>query len=109
MYNKNIFAVRVTKTVVKLKLIYNGYWVVADGAGSWTLDYLFAKNVMIFDIENSSLRHSGSHKNSFLVSTEGSTNHVNNSIHVPGDPRKCSVLILLIQKPTFLDLHCNDD
>ena len=53
--------------------MYSGYGIAFDGAGSWNLGNDFAKNVAIFDVDNSSSSLIDNHKNTLLVLDEGPT------------------------------------
>ena len=46
---------------------YSGYRITFDSAVSWSFDNDFARNVVIFVVDNSSLSHSGNQKNNFLI------------------------------------------
>ena len=58
-------ATNIIKNSDKEKYVYGGYRITFDSAGSWTFD--FARNVIIFGIDNSSLSYSDNHKNIFLI------------------------------------------
>ena len=47
--------------------------------GSCSFGNDFVRNVVIFEVDNSSLSHSDNRKSNFLVSDEGSTSDINNS------------------------------
>ena len=42
----------------KEKYVYSGYGITFDSAGSWVFDNNFARNVIIFGVDNSSSFHS---------------------------------------------------
>ena len=44
-----------------------------DSGGSWSFDNDFARNVIIFAVDNSSSSHSDNRKNNFLILGEGTT------------------------------------
>ena len=50
-----------------------------DSAGSWSFNNDFARNVIIFSDNNSSLTHADNHKNNFLILGEGPTYGINGS------------------------------
>lgn len=54
------------KNSAKSKYILSGYGITFDGAGEWRFDD-FAKNVVIFRVDNSSSIHTDNLKYSFLV------------------------------------------
>ena len=37
----------------KEKWIYSGYGIIFDGTGSWSIDNVFSRNVVIFGVDNS--------------------------------------------------------
>ena len=47
----------------KEKYVFSGYRITFDSAGSWSFDNDFARNVIIFGVDNSSLSHSDNRKN----------------------------------------------
>ena len=47
--------------------MYSGYGLACVGAGSWSSGVNFARNDIIFGVENSSSIHVDNRKNSFLV------------------------------------------
>ena len=62
--------------------MYRGYGIVFDGAGSWNFGNDFARNIVIFGVDNSSL-HADNYKNNFLVLGEGTTSGINGSCGSP--------------------------
>ena len=44
-----------------------------DNAGSWSFDDAFARNVIIFGVDNSSSSYSDNHENIFLILGESPT------------------------------------
>ena len=55
------------------------------GAVSWSLGHDFARNVIIFGVDNTSSAHTGNGKNNFLLLGKGPTDGVNDSIHTVGN------------------------
>ena len=51
-----------------------------DELGSWNFGNNFARNVIIFSVDNSSSSHTDNRKNDVLVSGEGTSNEINGSI-----------------------------
>ena len=49
----------------------NGYRIAFDKTGSWSFGSEFAKNVVIFGVDNSFSSHNDNHKNNFWVLDEG--------------------------------------
>ena len=77
------------------------------GSGLWSFDVLFARNVVIFGVENTSSRHSKSHKSDFLVLDEGPIGDINVSI---GEAEKKFSTNFTKSKNNFcLRLHYNGD
>ena len=64
-----------------------------------SFDNGFARNVVIFGVDNSSSSHSKGSKNNISVQGEGPTNGINRSF---GLPEKKLVLILTDQAQTFV-------
>ena len=60
-------ATKIVKNNDKAKQVYSGHGISFDGAGSWSFDNDFAKNVLIFGVDNSSSPHTDNHKNNFSV------------------------------------------
>ena len=47
------------------KYLYSGYGIVFDGKGEWNFDNDYARNVIIFGIDNTSSSHADNLKNNF--------------------------------------------
>ena len=75
----------IVKNSNKEKYAYSGYRITFDSAGSLSCDNEFARNVIIFGVNNSSSSHSVNRKNSFLILGEGPTYGINGSL---GSPEK---------------------
>ena len=60
----------IVKNSDKEKYVYSGYGITFDSAGSWSFDNDFARNVISFGGDNSSLSHSHNRKNNFLMFQE---------------------------------------
>ena len=69
----------------KENYVYSGYGITFDSAGSWSFDNDFARNVIIFVVDNSSSSHSDNRKNNFLTLGENPTYGINESF---GSPEK---------------------
>ena len=67
----------VVKTSDKENYIYSGYGITFGSAGSWSFEVNFARNVIIFGADNSSLPHSDNRKNNFLILGQGPTYGIN--------------------------------
>ena len=85
-------ATNIVKNSDKEKYVYNDYEIAFDGKGEWSFGNDYARNVIIFGSDNSSLSHADNLKNNFLVLGEGDTFRINGSF---GAPEKSLVLILV--------------
>ena len=65
--------------------MYSGYGIPFDSAVFWSFDNGNARNVITFDVEDSSLSHADNRRNNFLVLGEGATFGINGSF---GSPQK---------------------
>ena len=82
-------ATRIGKNSDKYKWVYTGYGITFDGRGSWSCSNDFAKNVVIFGVDNSSSSHADNCKNNVLVLGEGSTYNITGSFDIP-EEKFCS-------------------
>ena len=78
-------ATNIVKNSDKEKWLYSGYGITFDSAGSWNFGNDFARNVIIFIVDNSSSSHTDNHKNNFLVLGEDPTYGINRCF---GSPEK---------------------
>ena len=69
----------------KEKWVYSGYGIASDGTGTWKFGNNFARNAVIFGVDNSSSWHADICKNNFLVLGEGPTYGINGNF---GSPEK---------------------
>ena len=72
-------ATNTVKNSDKEKYLYTGYGIMFDGVGSWSFSNGFARNVIIFGVDNSSASHAENRKNNFLVLGESPTYGINGS------------------------------
>ena len=72
----------IVKNSDKNKYLYSGNGIGFDGAGSWRFGNSFARNVVIFDVDNSQSSHTDNYKNNFLVLGEGPTDDNNGTVGV---------------------------
>ena len=70
-------ATNIVKNSDKEKYVYSGYGIKFDSASSWSFDNDFARNVIIFDVDNSSSILSDNRKNNFLILGKGPTYCIN--------------------------------
>ena len=69
----------------KEKYVYSGYGIPFDSASSWSFDNDIARNVIIFDVDNSSSSHADNCKNNFLMLGEDPNLGINGRF---GSPEK---------------------
>ena len=67
------------RIAIKSKLTYNDQGTAFDGEGSWSFDNGYARNVVIFDVDNSSSSHTDNWKNNFFVLCERPTQGISDS------------------------------
>ena len=70
---------KLVRNAIKSKFIYNGWEKEFDGKGSWSFGNDFARNVVIFGVDNSSSSHTDNRKNDFLVLVEGQADGINDT------------------------------
>ena len=70
-------ATNIVKNSDKEKYVYSGYGIKFDSASSWSFDNDFARNVIIFDVDNSWSILSDNRKNNFLILGKGPTYCIN--------------------------------
>ena len=63
--------------------MYSGYGIAFDSAGSWNFGNDFARNFLIFGVDNSSSSHADNCKNNFLMLVEDLTYGINRSFGAP--------------------------
>ena len=98
-------AINTAKNNDKNKYAYSGYGIAFDGLGPWSFSNDFARNALIFDIDNSSSSHTANLKNNFLVLVD--TFGINGSF---GAPEKTFSINLSIAKTKLcLSLLYNGD
>ena len=88
----------IAKNIDKEKSEYSGYGITFDSAGWWGFDNGTARNVIIFDVDNSSSSHSDNRKNILLTLGESPSFGLNGSF---AWPQKKFILILLKQTESF--------
>ena len=78
--------------------MYSDYGIAFDVGGSWNFCNGFARNVIIFDVDNASSTHADNHKNIFFALGQGPTFGVNRSF---SSPEKKSSINFTKAKTTF--------
>ena len=90
--------VKLERNAIKSKFTYNGRGIAFDGEGSWSFGNDFARNVVVFGVDNSSSSHTDNRKHNFLVLGEGPTQGIDDST---GSAGKKIVLNLVKQIQNF--------
>ena len=71
--------VKLERNTIKIKFTYNGRGIAFDGKDSWSFGNNFARNVIVFGVDNSLSSHTSNQKNNFLVLGAGPTQGINDS------------------------------
>ena len=98
-------AANIVKNSDEEKWVYNGYGIAFDCAGLWNFDNEFAKNVVIFGVDNSSSSHTDNRKNNFFVLGKGPTYSINGSFS--HQKKKFSIFFSKANTNFCLHLHYN--
>ena len=83
---------KLVRKAVKSKFTYNDQGIACDGERSWSFGNGFARNAIIFGVENSSSSHVDNPKNILLVLGKGLTDGINDT---PRTAEKKLVLTLV--------------
>ena len=70
---------KLTRKTIKKKFVYNGWGIAFDKVGSWNFGNDFARNIVIFGVDNSSSSHTDNQKKKSLLESETSTADINDS------------------------------
>ena len=100
-------AANIVKNNDKEKWVWSGYGIAFDGISSWNFGNDFARNVIIFGFDNSSLSDTDNHRNNFLVLGEGPNYGMNESFVSPD--KKFSINFTKTRTKFCLSLHYNHD
>ena len=100
-------ATNTVKNSDKEKYLYTGYGIMFDGVGSWSFGNGFARNVIIFGVDNNSASHAENRKNNFLVLGESPTYGINGSFWSP--EKKFRIIFTKPSTKFCLNLHDNAD
>ena len=87
--------------------MYSGYETAFDGKSEWSFDNDYARNVIIFGVDNSLSSHADNLKNNFLILDEGDTFGTNGSFGAP--EKKLSISFSKASTRFCLSLHYNAD
>ena len=105
MAKKSTQKFRNFKNSDKEDYVYSGYRIVFDGKGKWSFGIDYARNVIIFGIDNSSSSHTDP-LNNFLILSERDTFGINGRF---GSPKKFSINFSKANTKFCLSLHYNAD
>ena len=97
----------IVKDSDKEKYVFSCYRIALDGTGEWNFGNEFARNVVIFCVDNSSSSHTDNCKNDFLVLGEGDTFGINESFGIP--EKRFSINFAKAKTKFCLSLHYNGD
>ena len=100
-------ATNIVKNSDKIRHVYSGYGTTFDGVGSWSFDNDFARNVIIFDVDNTSTCLTGNCKNNYLVLSEGPTDDINGNVSTA--EKKVSITFSKTKTKLYLSLPYNGD
>ena len=98
-------ATNIVKNSGKEKYVCSGYEITFDMTGSQSFDNVFARNVIIFGVENISLSYSDNHKNNYLILYEGPAYGINGSFGSPKE--KLNINFSKANTKFCLSLHYN--
>ena len=92
----------------KEKWVYSGYWITFNGTDSYNFgNNAFARNVVLFRLDNSSSSHTNNRNNNPLVLGEGPAFGIVGSFGSPD--KKDSISFSKARTRFYLSLHYNDD
>ena len=88
-------ATNIVKKSDKQKYLYSGYGTVFGGKGLWSFGNNFARNVVIFCVNNSSSSHTDNRINDFLVLDKKDIFSINDKLWCT---RKISSVLILVKQ-----------
>ena len=97
----------VVKNSDKENYVYSACGITLDSAGSWSFDNDFARNVIIFGVDNSSPSHSDNRNKNFKLLGEGPAFGINESFESP--EKKFNINFTKTNTKFYLSLHYNAD
>ena len=74
---------KIKKFSNKEKWVFSSYWIVFCEKGLWSFGNDFARNIILFSVDNISSSHSDNGQINFLVLVEGPTSDINGSFSSP--------------------------
>ena len=97
---KNYFfgSTNIAKDNDKEQYVYSSYGIAFDGKCPWSFNDDFARNIIIFGVDNSSASHTDNLENYFLFLSERDTLGIKESF---GAPERKLALILVKQRQNF--------
>ena len=90
--------VKLLRNAIKSKFIYKSWGLAFNWEGLWSFGNEFARNVVFFGVDNSSLSHNNNRRHNFLLLHEGPTDGINDGT---GTAEKKLVLSLVKQRQNF--------
>ena len=100
-------ATNIVKNNDKEEYVYSGYGIAFNGKVEWYFDNDYARNVIIFGVDNSSSSHADNLRNDFLILGEGDTFGINGSFGAP--EKKFRINFSKANTKFCLSLHYNGD
>ena len=100
-------AINIVKNSDKEKYVCSEYGIAFDRKGEWSFDKEYARNVIIFGVDNSSSSPTDNFKNSFLVLGEGDIFGINENFGAP--EKEFSINFSKLNTKVCLSLHYNAD
>ena len=97
----------IAKNSDKQKYVYSSFGIAFDWKGDWSFDNDYARNVIIFGVDNSSSSHADNLKNNFLILGDGDTFSINGSFGAL--EKKFSINSSKANTKFCLSLHYNAD
>ena len=103
----NLKIANIVENSDKEKYVYGGYGITFDSAGSWSFDNDFARNVIIFGVNNSSSSHSDNCTSNFSILLKGATYGINGNFGSP--EKKFNISCIKLNTKLCLSLDYNAD
>ena len=75
--------INIAKSCDKEKHVCSGYRIAFDGKGEWNFNNDYARNVIVFGVDNSSSPHTNNLKNTFLILGQGDIFGISGSFVAP--------------------------
>ena len=88
-------ATNIVKNSDEEKYVYSGYGIGFDEKYEWRFGNGYARNIIIFGVDNSSSSRTNNLKNNFLKLGDGDTFGINGSF---GSPEKNTLVLILVKQ-----------